>query len=276
MVSRIWHRLGHDDIEMLTQQYVQRPEGYALTDVYFPQFGMHVEVMEDAHRNYIAADEARLKDIVNITNHRVEQVWPGDSQNASSSLKNLHDRIDEIVSALQHERKLMIAAGTWEEWDDPDYPYSVERWRKAGRVSLENGAAFRFIRDVCYAFGNPNPPVRSAWARNHLDEKTRLWFPKLTSNADWENLLLEDGLFIKERCLSTDPTEREGHYRSCMRRKHIHRITFARGESALGVTLYRFVGVFEMIPEQSDPDGTVLYRRISDFALTLPWGQPLA
>lgn len=36
VVARIWHGLNCLDIKFTTQQYVKRPEGYALADMFFP------------------------------------------------------------------------------------------------------------------------------------------------------------------------------------------------------------------------------------------------
>ena len=38
VVTRIFHRLNRDDVKFMTQQFVNRPEGHALTDMYFPQW----------------------------------------------------------------------------------------------------------------------------------------------------------------------------------------------------------------------------------------------
>src|SRR5690606_39566153 len=50
VISRIWHLLDNYDVKMTPQQYVSRElTQYALTDIYFPQIGLHVEVNEPVH-----------------------------------------------------------------------------------------------------------------------------------------------------------------------------------------------------------------------------------
>ena len=50
VISRIWHLLDNYEVKMTPQQYVTREVSqYALTDVYFPQIGLHVEANEPAH-----------------------------------------------------------------------------------------------------------------------------------------------------------------------------------------------------------------------------------
>ena len=52
VVTRIWNMINDTNIKFITQQYVKRlPEGRALTDMYFPQINLHVEVDEGHHFN---------------------------------------------------------------------------------------------------------------------------------------------------------------------------------------------------------------------------------
>lgn len=269
VISRIWHRLGLDDVEMLTQQYVRRESGgHALTDAYFPQVGIHIEVMEDAHHKNVELDAIRKEEIVDVTGHQVYDVWPGRDENGEGSLDKLHETIDAIVSTIRSKREDKIRSGNWEPWD-PEFKYSVERWRAAGEVSLENRAAFRLISDACNAFGHQYEGYQKAWASNPMDGSTGLWFPKLYPNKAWHNELSADGRTIVERCLSSDPALRQDHYRRCSERTR-NRVTFARVASPMGMTLYRFVGVFEMDKANSSPDGTVRYTRVAVSAKTNP------
>ncbi len=49
VVTRIWHLLNDLNIKIVTQQHVTRPAGRALTDLYFPQIKLHVEIDEGHH-----------------------------------------------------------------------------------------------------------------------------------------------------------------------------------------------------------------------------------
>ncbi|MFO8067398.1 MAG: hypothetical protein R6U11_07440, partial [Bacteroidales bacterium] len=51
VTTRIWHLLNDLTIKLVTQQYVKRPEGRALTDIYFPQLQIHIEIDENHHKN---------------------------------------------------------------------------------------------------------------------------------------------------------------------------------------------------------------------------------
>jgi len=60
VVTRIVHLLNDFSIKFVTQQYVSRPEGRALTDLFFPQFGIHIEVDEGQHFTCAAIKEDKV------------------------------------------------------------------------------------------------------------------------------------------------------------------------------------------------------------------------
>ena len=54
VITRIWNKLDNEDVKFVTQQYVIRQDGkYALTDIFFPQINLHVEIDEGYHQNEI-------------------------------------------------------------------------------------------------------------------------------------------------------------------------------------------------------------------------------
>jgi hypothetical protein len=65
------------DIKFVTQQYVKRPEGIALTDLYFPQLKIHVEIDEGQHflkdGTRVLQDKIREADIINATGHVIKK-----------------------------------------------------------------------------------------------------------------------------------------------------------------------------------------------------------
>ena len=60
VVNRIWTLLSDTSIKFVTQQFVARPEGRAMTDMYFPQLATHIEVDEGFHKHQIEADKMKL------------------------------------------------------------------------------------------------------------------------------------------------------------------------------------------------------------------------
>lgn len=78
-------------------------------------------------------------------------------------------------------------------------------------------------------------------------------FPNLHEQDDWDNSLSEDGTVITEVCKNSDRVNAE---------KWDRRIVMAKSRDELNRTLYRFVGVFEVIPEYRSGNGRK-FRRVA-------------
>ncbi len=102
VVTRIWHKLNDLTIKFVTQQYVIRPNGRALTDLYFPQLGIHIEVNEAYHLSIEEQDKLRQLDIVNATNHIL---WTVDTSNGIEDTNNQIDEIVEKILKIKNEKK---------------------------------------------------------------------------------------------------------------------------------------------------------------------------
>ena len=74
VVTRIYHMLNRTDIKFVTQQYVNRPEGHALTDMYFPQIQLHIEIDEPFHNKQVDLDIDRETDIIQATDHHISRI----------------------------------------------------------------------------------------------------------------------------------------------------------------------------------------------------------
>jgi len=97
VVQRIWHRLNRSDLKMITQQFVSRPNSEprrAMTDMYFPQLGIHIEIDEPHHLNQVAADQLRQADIINATGHKFIRVP------VSTDIAAFNRLIDEAVEEI--------------------------------------------------------------------------------------------------------------------------------------------------------------------------------
>ena len=88
-------------IKLVTQQYVTRPEGRALTDLYFPQFGFHIEVDEGQHFNQanIEADKIREADIINATGHEMLRI------DVTKSFDDINIQVDIAVNKIKSMRQ---------------------------------------------------------------------------------------------------------------------------------------------------------------------------
>src|SRR5690606_25926393 len=114
VISRIWHLLDNYDVKMTPQQYVSRELAqYALTDIYFPQIGLHVEVNEPAHyesEDKINRDLKRQKEIEINTGHKVFVI------DCRQDIIGIHSQIDRLVSQINSEVKAQITKGKFKPW----------------------------------------------------------------------------------------------------------------------------------------------------------------
>lgn len=101
VVTKIIHLLNDFGIKFVTQQYVTRPEGRALTDLYFPQFGFHIEVDEGQHFNQanIEADKIREADIINATGHEMLRI------DVTKSFDDINIQVDIAVNKIKSMRQ---------------------------------------------------------------------------------------------------------------------------------------------------------------------------
>lgn len=95
VVSRIWHLLNDLTIKFVTQQYVVRPQGYALTDMYFPQLKLHLEIDEAGHKSRVEEDKLRQADIVNATGHEVLRI------NVDNTVEEINRQVEVLVERIK-------------------------------------------------------------------------------------------------------------------------------------------------------------------------------
>lgn len=253
VVTRIVHLINDSEIKFVTQQYVSRPEGRALTDLYFPQFGVHIEVDEGHHFNPINDQEDRVReaDIVNATNHTIHRV------DATKSLEHINKAIDDVVSLI----KSMKNNTGFIPWN-LEAEFDPETYIKRGRITASDNVAFKTIKDACNCFGHSFKGYQRAGA-SHPDSDTMLWFPKLFENGEWNNQITDDEETIIERNMDTHKASVHVISHLNDKEKHKHkRIVFAKVRDNLGSVLYRFRGLYKLDTVESNEDVGLIWRRI--------------
>ena len=98
IITRIWHLLNDLEIKPVTQQYVKRPNGRALTDLYFPQLNLHIEIDEKHHNYQIEKDKIREKDIFNATSHEILRI------DVDQNIEAINKQVDAIVVKIKTEK----------------------------------------------------------------------------------------------------------------------------------------------------------------------------
>lgn len=254
VVTRIIHLLNDFSIKFVTQQYVTRPEGRALTDLFFPQFDLHIEVDEGQHFNHdnIKADKIREADIINATGHEILRV------DVTKSIEDINNQIDSIVAKIKNRRKV----ASFIPWD-LDSEFNPETYINRGYIDVTDNVSFKTIKDACNCFGHNYNGYQNAGA-THPDPTIMLWFPKLFPNGEWDNQISDDEETIIER--NEDNIKAKNHVLSHLNDPQTHkhkRIVFAKVVGNLGDILYRFRGLYELDTKFSNSEIGLVWRRIN-------------
>lgn len=261
VVTGIVHKLNRQDVKFVTQQYVSRDNGArrALTDLYFPAVGVHIEVDEPFHGKQVEQDELRTSDIVNATNHEILRIKIEDA-----TLKSLDQQIDECVTFIKQKLNAIPDLKPWCPKDD----YAIEPHIERGYMDAHDNIAFRRIADACNCFGYNYQSYQKGGANHPHFDNVLLWFPKLFENKGWSNTISTDETVITEYALVE--SERHLHFDKHINDKRNQRLVFAKAKDSLGMILYRFKGLYELDVIQSKAKNMLVWRRIMTRVPTYP------
>lgn len=259
VVARVWHLLNNVDIKFVTQQHVTRPSGRALTDMYFPQLKLHIEVDEGQHFNsdgsHTKQDVEREADIINATGHFFKRVGVFEK-----SIEEINLQIDQIVDFIKKE----VNSSELTPWDI-DAEFNPKTYIARGSISVEENVAFRTIADACNCFGHSYKGFQRGFTK-HKKENRMLWFPKLYENNDWDNSISKDENEIYEM----KKTGHSEYFERIIKNqdKLKERLTFARVRSNLGDVMYRFKGVYKLDKTKSNVTNKNVYVRVATTSKT--------
>lgn len=269
IISRILHGLDDDEIEFVTQQLVRRPDGSrALTDIFFPQFDIHLEIDEPHHNNQEVEDFKREQDIIQITGHQIERIKIPDKSRTVGVIEEVRDEVDNIIKIIKGRKQIAIKEETFIPWDY-ESRYSADPVIARKIVSIKDNVVFRTQVEALRCFGFSGKGwQRGAWI---IPDGTHdaVWFPRLYRHGIWLNELTDEGKTIYERALKDDASAYEDGVRSIEKQrennsKHPDRkyIVFAKARDALGFNLLRYVGSFTMNFDETAPD-VLRFDRVS-------------
>ena len=260
VIHRIISKLDDFTIKFVTQQYVSRKgKGWYLTDLYFPQIKLHVEIDESHHLTNLDVDKARERDIVNVTgnHHLIKRI-----DVATSNLSEINNRIDKVVLCIQSMRAKCEGFVEW----NYETEYSVESYVEMGEIDATKDIALRTIAEVCNCFGHNY----KGWQRggaSHPEPCTILWFPKLYENGEWDNKISDDEEKITEK--NKDPGKAADHVQKHLEEEYEkRRVVFARVIGSLGDIMYRFRGVYKLNRCASKREGALIWERETTVAKT--------
>lgn len=261
-LTRLWHRLNDPSIKMVPQQYVRRDsERYALTDVYFPQFKLHVEINEPAHYcdpARVAADKARKQEIESQTGHEVREI------KCCGQLSSVHDQIDTVVSEIKQRQNELQFNGRFQPWD-PDQEFDPHYWREKAILRVEDEICLRTVDDICILFGADPKSIKRGFLKKGIiayprDPTIDIWWPADKPRSGWNNVLNSEGTQILETCKNA--ARNQAHFEK-FSKSTFQRYVFFHSKDVLGFSGYRFVGIFENGVEKSkDGIDEIVWTRI--------------
>lgn len=250
VVNRVINLINDLDIKFVTQQYVLRPDGCALTDLYFPQFNLHIEVDEAHHKQNIESDKIREADIINATEHTLIRI------DVNKTIIEINSQIDLVVDKIRTLKKEQVNFKPW----DIEAEFNPETYIKLGYIDIQDNVAFKTIADGCNCFGHNYKGYQRAGAIHAIDKSILIWFPKLYKNNGWNNSLSPDEMTIIEKPLTNKYDEHIVKYLENIGKYHTKRIVFARVKDNLGNVLYRFKGLYELDEKSSLVEGRIWNR----------------
>ena len=254
IISRIIHRLDDDDIEFITQQYVRLPNGaYFLTDLYFPQFGLHLEVDEPFHEKKVDDDQRRENDIVLVTEHQIKRIKIY-NQGEEKSLEKIRSEVDQFVELVREIKATKLSENKFLPWDW-ERRFSSLPIIERGYLDVEDNVTFRTQVEAMKCFGFTGSGYqRGAWTIP--DGSTDIiWFPRLYKHFIWHNELSADGQHIYERALGDEGrTSIAKQVKDARGKPNSRWIVFAKAKDTLGANLLRYVGTFQMNFDASNLD----------------------
>lgn len=262
-ISRIWHLLDNYDVKMIPQQYVSRElSQYALTDVYFPQIGLHVEVNEPAHyesEDKVNRDLKRQQEIEIKTGHQIFVV------DCRQDILGIHSQIDELVNKINSEVKEQIKKGKFKPWK-PENEHNPNYWKGSGSISTSDEVSFFTIEDICLLFDADYQKTKRGYLRNGAIANPKntnqlIWWPSERPRSGWLNNFDEIAETITET--HSDPKKQSDHYDAHANRTQI-RICFFHNKDILGLISYKYVGVFINDKEKSNPEIGTVWKRVGN------------
>ena len=191
VVCRIINFIDDLSLKFITQQPITMRNGKkALTDLYFPQIDLHIEVDEAFHKNQIDKDKMREADIVSATSHTIERI------DVTKNIELINLRIDNIVKKIKDTIEGKKGNNTFIPWNI-ETEYERKTYVDKGYIDLDDKVAFKKIVDACNCFGCNYHGYQRAMARHPVEKDKALWFPKLYENENWQNNITDDGNFHK-------------------------------------------------------------------------------
>lgn len=258
VVYGIYHAIKHLDIEFVTQQMVQRQEGRALVDMFFPSLKMYIEVNEEFHQKQVNADRLREFDIENAIGFSREDI------DASKGLKHLDKEINRVVDAIK-ELHSKVKPGPWEF----EKRISSDYWIEKEEIFVDDNVCLQYAKDVYHLFGRERKTIQHGGLPHPREKGKRIWIPSIfevpeqvPDNFKFENGISED----EETVMATFETkeERDECFDKPIFKDTPTYVVFVKRRDNLGAWMYRYKGEYLLNVEKSkETDNMIFWDRVS-------------
>jgi hypothetical protein len=252
VITRIWHGLNSLDYKIITQQLIIRPDGKrAMTDLYFPQLDLHIEIDEKYHQKNTIKDISRENDIINITGHKILRL------NVDCNLEEINRKTDDITNEIIKIRNLKKDFEIW----NPLKEISTQTYIDKGYIDIRDKVFFDKIVDAINCFGLNYLGFQRGGINHPKDPECLIWFPKFYLNNEWNNNISDDENTIYE--YNINENKRDKHIKEVIAKKRHTRIVFARVKDNLGNIVYKFYGTYKLNKENSYHERMLIWERIN-------------
>lgn len=251
VINQIWVKVEDFGLYPITQQYVKRSNGYALIDLYFPQINFGVEVYEEHHQHIIESDEMRIEDIFSsISDISIAIIKEDNYESVKTQIENTVKEIkNKVIESGPFE---------WEDnWKEKEYLKKLSIAKNKRKLEVSDFISFKRVQVTNDIFNMNLSKGFLQYGKSFfkLSDKEYIWFPHLTKQKDWENIISDDWNYIYERYIGND----EKIKNTKILPDDLIRYTFAKYQDSLGEISYRFIGVFM---KNETRDRTEIHKRI--------------
>ncbi|MGV2389968.1 MAG UNVERIFIED_CONTAM: hypothetical protein LVR29_22000 [Microcystis novacekii LVE1205-3] len=166
-------------------------------------------------------------------------------------------KTDYIVRLFQKKGHKRIGNNSitllWQTRDNPDTEFNSQHWNQKGRISVTDNVSAWNVEEICKIFGADFGKTKRGFLRRGGIQHPKnsdyvIWWPTSPGRNSWVNEVSENDTTITET--HKDEYTRRQHYQN-HKDSTQKRIVFLHRKDILGLTSYKFIGVFEYNREQS-------------------------
>lgn len=258
------------DLEFKTQQFVETENGdYYLTDLYFPQLKLHIEVDEEHHITSQRNDKLRSIDIINVSDCEIERIEfykrdkKGEITEKKVNLKEVDKRIKEVVSKIKQLGKEFENNDWFSRYINPEKYY-----KEKGVLDRKDNPTFRIAAQIANLLGqNYKDNAQTTWVPNLKKyDGYSMWCPKIHNpHKDWTNTFCQtegEDVLIQNNNKGGKNKKKQFEEQINNKFSNFPRITFPYLKDNLGLYGYKFRGIYLLDKESSSIEKGVIYKRI--------------